>query len=84
MPDGTTFDGLDGLTGVLSKDANLVPCAAEKLFTYGLGRGVEKSQPYVDQMVEKWHTGDLGLRNLIKQFVINDTFRFRRGSPPTL
>jgi len=84
MPDGTTFDGLDGLTGVLSKDTTMVPCAAEKLFTYGLGRGVQMSQPYVDQIVQKWQGGDLGLRNLIKQFVINDTFRFRRGSPPTL
>ena len=83
-PDGSKFDGFDGLTQLMSKDPRMVPCAAEKLFTYGLGRGIEPSQPYLDQIVQKWQGGDLGLRNLIKQFVINDTFRFRRGSPPTL
>jgi hypothetical protein len=84
LPDGTKFDGFDGLTQIMSKDPRMVPCAAEKLFTYGLGRGVEPSGPYVQQIVQKWQAGNLGLRNLIKQFVINDTFRFRRGSPPTM
>jgi hypothetical protein len=84
LPDGTKFDGFDGLTEIMSKDERMVPCAAEKLFTYGLGREVDPSQPYLDQIVQKWRAGDLGLKNLIKQFVINDTFRFRRGSPPTM
>ena len=78
------LDGFDGLTDIMSKDPRSVPCAAEKLFTYGLGREVDPSQPYLDQIVQKWRAGDLGLKNLIKQFVINDTFRFRRGSPPTM
>src|SRR4029079_14743350 len=70
LPDGSKFDGFDGLTDLMSKDPRMVPCAAEKLFTYGLGRDIAPSQPYLDQIVQKWQCGDLGLRNLIKQFVI--------------
>jgi len=32
-------------------------------------------------MVTRWKAGGLGLRNLLKQLVSNDTFRFRNGTP---
>jgi hypothetical protein len=83
LPDGSKFNDFEGLTQIVSKDPRMVPCAAEKLFVYGLGRSVDPSQPYLDQVVANWRTsGNLGLRGLIKQFVVNDTFRFRHGSPP--
>jgi hypothetical protein len=81
---GTTFDGLSGLSQVISKDPEFIACAAQKLFTYGVGRTIDSgdpSAPYLDQMVDKWKAAGLSLRNLLKQLVSNDTFRFRHGSP---
>ena len=42
LPDGTTFDGLPGLRGVLlERRDEFVTTVAEKLLTYALGRGIE-------------------------------------------
>ena len=42
LPDGTTFDGLPGLRGVLlERRGEFVTTVAEKLLTYALGRGIE-------------------------------------------
>jgi hypothetical protein len=81
LPGGTQFQGLDGMAQILAQDPKFIPCAAEKLFTYGVGRTVDQSGPYLDQVVANWKTAGLGLHNLLKQLVINDTFRFRHGSP---
>jgi hypothetical protein len=81
---GTRFDGLSGLTDFISKDPEFVSCVAQKLFTYGVGRTIgpdDPSAPYLAEMVGKWKAAGLTLRNLLKQLVGNDTFRFREGSP---
>jgi hypothetical protein len=81
-----------GFTDMLDKMATLpksaedptlkiVSCAAEKLFTYGMGRTVAPSQAYLDQLVTLWEGQPLTMNNLVKQLVVNDVFRFRRGSP---
>src|SRR5262249_33502884 len=80
---GVQFDGLSGLTEVISKDPAFVSCVAQKLFMYGIGRTIDAgdpSAPYLDQIVGQWKSAGLTLRNLLKQLVGNDTFRFRRGS----
>ena len=83
LPGGTEFDGLLPMTQVLSTDPRLMPCMAEQLFTYGLGRtiaGSDPSRPYLQQIVNNWQASDAPtLRNLIKEIVRSDTFRFRRG-----
>lgn len=79
LPGVPPFDGLQGLAQTLAADPRFLECAAEKLFTYGLGRAPGTSYAYMDQMVTQWQTGTPTLKNLLKQIVINDTFRFRRG-----
>jgi hypothetical protein len=74
------FVGLPGLTDLLSADPRLMSCVAEKLFIYGLGRGVEETdRPYLDNVVKAWTAGSPVLPSLIKGLVLADTFRFRRA-----
>jgi hypothetical protein len=82
LPGGQHFDGMQALSQLLSQDPRFLPCAAQKLFTFAIGRTVAASDaPYIGQMVDGWKTDGLGLRNLVKQLVGNDTFRLRRGNP---
>ncbi|HVJ16456.1 MAG TPA: DUF1592 domain-containing protein, partial [Polyangiaceae bacterium] len=79
MPTGETFTGFADLATLVAQAPQFVPCAAQKLFVYGLGRSIGPSQSYVDQIVENWKTTGLGLNELVEQFVLNDIFRYRRG-----
>jgi hypothetical protein len=79
MPGDIPFEGLSELGQVLTDSPRFLPCAAEKLFTFGLGRTVGRSRPYLDQVVQTWGASGSTLRNLVKALVVNDTFRFRRG-----
>ena len=82
LPGGQHFDGMQGLSQLLSQDPRFLSCAAQKLFTFAIGRTVESSDAqYLAQMVTGWKTDGLGLRNLVKQLVGNDAFRLRRGNP---
>lgn len=80
LSDGSSFDGLVQLADAMSKDPSFVACAARKLFVYGLGRTVDDSEGYLDQIVTQWRSQGLSLRNLLKALVVNDTFRSRRGN----
>jgi hypothetical protein len=64
----------------VSKDPGYISCAAKKLFTYGLGRTPAGSEPYLDQIAAGWQKRGLSLRNLLKEIVVNDTFRSRHGN----
>ncbi|HXK17828.1 MAG TPA: DUF1592 domain-containing protein [Polyangiaceae bacterium] len=80
LGDGPSFVGLQGLTDMLSSDSRLMSCVAEKLFIYGLGRGIADSdRPYLNQVTTAWRAGTPLLPTLIKGLVLADTFRFRRG-----
>jgi hypothetical protein len=80
LPDGSKFNGLAELSAILAKDSRLTDCATQKLMTYALSRGVVDSDaPYMKQITDSWKGG--GLKSLLKQIVLNDTFRFRRGEP---
>jgi hypothetical protein len=84
FPGGKPFDGLAGLAATIASDPSFVSCAAQKLFTFGIGRSIDggdPSAPYLAQIVDGWKTNGLTLRNLLKQLASNDTFRFRRGQP---
>jgi Protein of unknown function (DUF1592)/Protein of unknown function (DUF1588)/Protein of unknown function (DUF1595)/Protein of unknown function (DUF1585)/Protein of unknown function (DUF1587) len=80
LTDGSSFDGLVQLADAMSKDPGFVACAAHKLFVYGLGRTVDASDGYVEQIVEQWRGQGLSLKNLLKAMVVNDTFRSRHGN----
>ncbi len=81
LPTGETFAGFADLAGLVAQNEAFVPCAAQKLFVYGLGRSIGPSQSYLDQVVTNWQGAGLGLNQLVEQLVLNDVFRFRRGDP---
>jgi len=80
LTDGTHVDGLVQLADALSKDPSFIACAAKKLFVYGVGRTVDGSQGELDEIVAGWQKRGLSLRNLLKELVINETFRSRHGN----
>lgn len=80
LPTGETFNGVQQLATILSADTRLTDCVSERMMTYALSRQLGPSdEPYLQQVRTGWAAGGLGLRGLMKQIVLNDTFRFRRG-----
>jgi hypothetical protein len=82
LTDGSQVDGLVQLADALSRDPSFTACAARKLFVYGLGRTVDSSEGYLSDIVARWQARGLSLRNLLKELVVSDTFRSRRGNEP--
>jgi hypothetical protein len=82
LPDKTTFAGALDLGALLAKDPRFSVCAASKMFTYAMGREIENYDAVVMQnLTGKWAARGLTLKNLIKEVVLSDAFRFRRGEP---
>ena len=82
MPDGKKFNGLPAMAAMLgdASDTRLIDCTVQKVMTYALSRELgDADKLYVDQVRARWKQDGLGLRNLIKAVVLNDTFRLRRG-----
>jgi len=78
---GKEVVGLDGLTDMLSNDPRFMSCVADKLFIYGLGRGIEASdRPYLSNITYAWKSPTAILPTLIKSLVQAETFRSRRGN----
>jgi hypothetical protein len=80
LPDGQTFNGVAELATILAADTRLNDCVSERMMTYALSRELGPSdEPYLAQIRANWALGGYGLRGLMKEIVLNDTFRFRRG-----
>jgi hypothetical protein len=81
LPDGTTFNGLRSLAEYLSTDPRSEACLAESLFTYAHGRSpVETDEPYLEAALVNWPQAcGRTLPNLVRELVVSDSFRFRRG-----
>jgi hypothetical protein len=80
LPTGETFAGVQQLATILSTDTRLNDCVSDRMMTYALSRELGPSdEPYLAQIRTGWAAGGYGLRGLLKQIVLNDTFRFRRG-----
>jgi hypothetical protein len=78
--DGRAVNGLIEMSDILAEDPRFTTCVTEKVFTYALGRWPEDAdEPYLAQIHDGWTARGLTMRNLIKEVVVNDTFRFRRG-----
>ncbi len=79
-PDGSEFEGVDGLrTSLLSSDLFLLTLT-EKLMTYALGRGVEYyDMPAIRRIVGESADGDYPLAGLVEGVVLSDAFRMRRA-----
>ena len=83
LPDGRSFDGLVGLSQTLSSDERFLPCVAQKVFEFGLGRTVGTSQAYLDQLVQQWRSEPPTLRRLLKQLVVNEAVSYTHLTLPT-
>ena len=83
LPDGTTFDGLPELRGVLlERQDEFVATVTEKLLTYALGRGVEYSdRPSIRAIVREAETADYRWSALVLGVTKSLPFQMRRSEP---
>jgi hypothetical protein len=83
LPSKETFSTVAQLADILSTGSHLTQltdCASEKMMTYALSRSLADSDtPYLTQIRAKWASDGFGLKALLKDIVLNDTFKFRRG-----
>jgi hypothetical protein len=86
LPSGETFTTLAQLATILSSGMHgqqLTDCASHKMMTYALSRElVDSDTPYLNQVRTTWAGQGYGLKDLMKDIVTNDTFKFRRGEGP--
>lgn len=80
MLDGRTFANIRQFKQLLLKEKagqdQVARCLAEKLLTYGLGRGLGFSdRPAVDEIVRNVGQKNYGFRSLIHEIVQSETFR---------
>ena len=80
LPDGTAFAGVDELRTALEHSDLFVQTLAEKLLTYGLGRGVEAyDRPAVRAIVRAAAASDYRFSALITGVVQSPPFQMRRA-----
>jgi len=80
LPDGSTFEGVDGLEkALLARPELFVSTFTEKLLTYALGRGVEYyDAPAVRKIVTDAHTKDYRFSAVVLGIVNSTPFQMRR------
>jgi hypothetical protein len=80
LPDGTTFAGAAQLGPLIGKDPRFNACVQSKMFAYALGRDIEAYDAgETQQLAQKWAARGFTFRNLMKEVVLSDSFRLRRG-----
>jgi hypothetical protein len=80
FPDGTRFDGPQELAKAVVAQADYHECITEHLMIYGLGRGsIESDLHWRSQIVEKGVETGGGFGDLIREIVLSEAFRSRRG-----
>ncbi len=80
FPDGTSFEGTFEMSEVIKADPKLRECVAEHMYTYALGRGYESYDEYhLTELAERYSAAGGGLRDLIREIVLSESFRKRRG-----
>ena len=78
LPDGTEFDGVEGLRTALLSSELFVTTLTEKLMTYAIGRGVEHyDMPAIRAIVRDAAAEDLRVSALIAGIVRSAPFRQR-------
>jgi hypothetical protein len=79
-PDGTRFEGPDGLRGTLLSSDRFVSTLTEKMLTYALGRGVEYyDAPAVRTILRGAARDDYRFSSLIVGIVQSPPFRMRKA-----
>ncbi len=81
LPDGSTFDGMDGLRRALLNRPDLfVSTLTEKLLTYALGRGLEYyDAPTVRAITKDTRSNDYRFSSLVLGIVTSSPFQMRRS-----
>ena len=80
LPDGTAFSGVTEFRAALENSDLFVLTLAEKLLTYGLGRGVEAyDRPAVRAIVRDAAASDYRFSALITGVVASPPFQMRRA-----
>jgi hypothetical protein len=80
LPDGTKFDGVDGLRTALLGSDRFISTLSEKMLTYALGRGVEYyDMPAVRAIVRDAGRDDYRFTSLIRAIVESAPFQMRRS-----
>ena len=81
LPDGSRFEGVDGLERALLKRPELfVGTLTEKLLTFALGRGVQTGDaPAVRQIVREARGQDYRFSSIIEAIVTSTPFQMRRA-----
>jgi len=81
LPDGREFKGAGGLQqALLSRPELVVTGLTEKLFTYGLGRGLEPyDAPAVRKVVREARNNDFRFSSLVVGIVNSTPFQMRRS-----
>jgi hypothetical protein len=81
LPDGQSFNGPAELRAILRKQQGaFARCLAEKLFTYALGRGIERHERRaVTSIVRNLDRNDYRFSALVLAIVRSDPFQARRG-----
>ncbi len=84
LPDGTKFSGpIEFRTALLNRKVDFVTNLTEKLFVYGLGRGVEYfDMPTVRQVVSDSATKDYRWSSIILGIVQSKSFQMRMPAEP--
>jgi mono/diheme cytochrome c family protein len=79
-PDGTRFEGPDGLRNVLLRSDRFVATLTEKLMTYSLGRGLEYyDAPSVRAILREAARDDYRFAALVAGIVKSPPFRMRKA-----
>jgi hypothetical protein len=81
LPDGRKFEGVTGLKQILrAQSAQFTRNVTEKLMTYALGRGLERTdRPYVDQISSDVAAGGYKFSAMVMDIVNSSPFQMRRG-----
>jgi hypothetical protein len=79
LPDGTTFHGPTELKQIIKgQDDAFCRCLANKLMTYAIGRGMEKTDRcYVDPIVNDLKQNGYKFSVLVRDIVHSDPFQKR-------
>lgn len=84
--DGRSFADAAELAGLLADDPRLSRCAAEKLFTFAIGRFPERAhaadQARLDALTTAFGEGGSTLHALLWALIQSDAFKNRRGGEP--
>ena len=81
LPDGRTFKGAQELNRILQGDRDAFATGlSEKLLTYALGRGLERTdKPVVRKIAKNVAANDYRFSSLVMEIVTSLPFQKRRG-----